>query len=699
MKLSVILIAVAVILALLFAPAGSAAAEEEAPGPQLPILLLNGAIYPKDYDPESIPSSFRIDGYPSEETALYIVQCQGSIKETWIEEIIDIGGEVRGYLPYNALMVAVNGRAYSRLGGLGFVEWRGPYQPYFKISPALQLRLAQGGEVEVLVELFSGRFLHDTLQYLPDIKVEPLGWEADAWSTVVTMRMSVDSIAEVASLPAVEWMELSTAGTLPAQAEVYATISGGGTTDEQIATGGGGVVAVGDTGLGTGGILGIPATLKDRVLSLFSFRGDEGADVDGHGTAVAGALGEEEELIKVDTGNPSPCSIIAFATGFGLGSPPLPLSIYGLLERSLSEGARVYLSGSVPEGKESLGAYGIYASQRDAFVWNNPDMMVVEAVGNEGTDADGDGRVDQGSLLGGATAKNVLSLGGSENGESAGESTLTYGEIQEVFGGDFGEAPLVDDSSAGFPAGMAAFSSRGPTRDGRIKPDLVAAATDILTLASGGAETAPGIYPTGDPGYVRAYGTSLAAASAAASAAAAREMLARRNGEEPSAALVKAFMVNGAVDLTPGQYGEEYLEIPQAPNVVEGWGIMNLECFSDDDTWLKILDDREGMRLGESRTFKVEVESGDELRVTLAWTDYPSLPEARLHLVNDLDLRVVDPDGTSYYPNGRNSRDPLNNVERVVMDTSGKTGDYTIEVTAWNVPVSPQTFALVAQVL
>ena len=168
---------------------------------------------------------------------------------------------------------------------------------------------------------------------------------------------------------------------------------------------------------------------------------------------------------------------------------------------------------------------------------------------------------------------------------------------------------------------------------------------------------------------------------------------------ESSAALLKAFLVNGAVDLAPGQYGSDEAEIPPAPNDIEGWGRIDVEPFNQTGSWMKVLDDKEGMRLDESRVFRIEVASGNELRVTLAWSDYPSLPEARLQLVNDLDLRVVGPDGSVYYPNGRDSRDPLNNVERIVLDISGSPGDYTIELDAWNVPFSPQPFALVAQVL
>jgi hypothetical protein len=219
----------------------------------------------------------------------------------------------------------------------------------------------------------------------------------------------------------------------------------------------------------------------------------------------------------------------------------------------------------------------------------------------------------------------------------------------------------------------------------------------MLTLASGGTESAPGIFASGTPDYVSAYGTSLAAAQAARYLQFLHEYLLRAGEQEPSAALLKALLVNGAADLTPGQYGEEDMEVPEAPNIVEGWGRLSLGAVMLEDSWIKVLDDREGMRLDESRVFKLEIPSGRELRVTLAWSDYPSLPESRIHLVNDLDLRVVDPEGRSYYPNGRSSRDPLNNVERVVLDISQMPGDYTIEITAWNIPISPQPFALIVQ--
>lgn len=681
-----------VLLVTLLAPLHHAHAQEDTPTPQLPILLLNGAIYTQEYDPGELPAPYRREGYPAGTTSLYLVQCEGSIKEAWVEDLRSIGGEPRGYVPYNTLLVGMDAGALSRLQDLEFVGWHGLYQPYYKISPALQLRLAQGGEMTVVVELFSARLLPETLDALREFSVEILGAEGDAWCAVVALRMPAEEIDDVASLPAVEWMELCTAGTLPAEwpdgrlgpAGLYQTAEG---VDEK--------VALIDTGVGDGGLAGIPDRLKGAVSSLENMRGDNGADASGHGTAMAGVLTGAGEAAVSSPG----IDLIAYATGYGLGCPPQPLSLYSVLDDAGRRGAGIILCGSVPEGRESLGAYGIYASQRDAFVWYNPAAALVEAAGNEGTDSDADGRTDPGSLLGGATAKNVLSVGGCENTSVPQPPSLplAYSQLEELFPGRFPAAPLRDDLSAGAPAGMAAFSSRGPTRDGRIKPDLVAAATAVSTLAAGG-DPAPGILPSGTEGYVQAYGTSMAAATVASALAAMRSPLAGVQEAEPSAALLKAFVVNGAKDLAPGQYGEQAGEIPPAPNVVEGWGRLDLEGFTRTGSWVKVLDDGEGMRLDESRVFRLEVTSGKELRVTLAWSDYPSLPQARLHLVNDLDLRVRDPEGNIFYPNGRNSRDPLNNIERVVVDISGKTGDYTIELSAWNVPFSPQPFALVAQV-
>ncbi len=285
-----VLFAVTVLLALAAFSGPAALAETETAAPQLPILLLNGAIYTQEYDAEGLPPSFRVDEYAPQVTALYMVQCEGPIKEVWVEDLRSIGGEPRGYLPYNTLLVGMDGDARSRLGELGFTTWHGLYQPYFKISPALQLRLSQGGDVTVLAELFSPRLLPSTLDALQGLAVEVIASQGDTRSAVVALRMPVEAVSGVAALPAVEWMELCTAGVLPASYAGTLDSRASGAAFFQAAGSGGETVAVMDTGLGSGGLQGLPASLAGSVIFLESLRGDDGGDANGHGTAVAGCL-------------------------------------------------------------------------------------------------------------------------------------------------------------------------------------------------------------------------------------------------------------------------------------------------------------------------------------------------------------------------------------------------------------------------
>jgi uncharacterized protein YfaP (DUF2135 family) len=96
----------------------------------------------------------------------------------------------------------------------------------------------------------------------------------------------------------------------------------------------------------------------------------------------------------------------------------------------------------------------------------------------------------------------------------------------------------------------------------------------------------------------------------------------------------------------------------------------------------------------------------ENLRVSLAWTDYPGNPvTSGPQLVNDLDLEVIAPNGTHYYGNagtyasGQCLRggawDACNNLEGVIVPNAPY-GTYTVIVHAYNVPQGPQPFALVA---
>jgi hypothetical protein len=179
----------------------------------------------------------------------------------------------------------------------------------------------------------------------------------------------------------------------------------------------------------------------------------------------------------------------------------------------------------------------------------------------------------------------------------------------------------------------------------------------------------------------------------------------------PSAALIKALLLNGARDLSPGQYGiGTQREIPQSwPNNAEGWGraaITDTIGLNGNQTiWLA--DERVGLAQGSNTTYSLKVSAGAPLRVSLAWTDYPASPIAGRTLVNDLDLEVQPPSGpllrgnfaaelTASCRDSSSGADRCDNVESVEI-AAPQAGVYSVRVRGATVPQGPQPFALVAR--
>ena len=262
---------------------------------------------------------------------------------------------------------------------------------------------------------------------------------------------------------------------------------------------------------------------------------------------------------------------------------------------------------------------------------------------------------------------------------------------------------------------MAAFSSRGPTADGRIKPDVVAPGTWTLSgYASlfqqqydGSPNPVNGVYQYDgwgfpfDDAYKYMGGTSMSTPLVAGAAAVVRDFYAKARGHQASAALVKATLVNSAVDLLDENNDGALDNAQPIPNRHEGWGRVDVANATDNTQ--QVSDQSVALATGATATFTFEVtESGRPFKATLVWTDYPSTPSAVVNLVNDLDLTVMAPDGTSYLGNvfaggwstPGGSPDRVNNVENAYLPDA-PAGTWNVIVSGYNVPMGPQSFALV----
>lgn len=364
----------------------------------------------------------------------------------------------------------------------------------------------------------------------------------------------------------------------------------------------------------------------------------------------------------------------------------------GALRPALGEGAGIHL---VRRGLADAGSYGVGSRAIDRFVWEHPEMLVVVAAGNAAVDLNpADGVADAGSVGSPATAKNALSVGASEGRRDVARTW------RDSWPEDFAVEPIALDRMAQVdgPQGMAAFSGRGPCADGRIKPDLVAPGTFVVVPHSPQvADKAWGV--AADTHSLFVGGTGVAAEQVADAARQARQWLVGERGLlNPSAALVKALLINGARDLAPGQYGRgRQQEIPDVrPNPVQGFGqvdgFLALSAGPDLD-----LHDGNSLAAGETDVFELKVEKGGESRfvLTMAYSDYPAASAAGRKRVNDLDLTVRKPSGSLLHANGRTSPDAENNVEMIEF-AADEAGAYVARVEARNVPMGgKQPYALV----
>ena len=346
-------------------------------------------------------------------------------------------------------------------------------------------------------------------------------------------------------------------------------------------------------------------------------------------------------------------------------------------------------------GASAAGEYDATAQEFDAVardaVPSQPgaqQLVQVVAAGNDGPRAS--------TLNTPGTAKNVITVGASEN--------------KRAFGVDACGTP---NGEANNPQDLAPFSSRGPTADGRIKPDLVAPGTHVSGLgwqATGSSFDGTGICGTNPspsgvffPGtaYSASSGSSHATPAVSALAAAARWSYRRTTGDWPSAAMVKAMLVGGAAQASGNGSG-------LYPGVDQGFGLARLAGASATDRWL---DDEPVVftQSGEdfTRTFDVLTPT-DPVRVTLAWTDAPG-PLLGASYVNDLDLEVSGA-GVVYRGNQMlngvsvpgGSPDPRNNVESVIVP-AGQLSSLAVRVRATNIAgdgvpgggLTDQDFALV----
>lgn len=625
----------------------------------------------------------------------YVVQFAGPIRDDWKLAAAALGVKLQDYIPDYAFVAKMTPQQASSLLDLDCVTWVGPLTSDHKTDA--RLRISSRNRLDLMVRLATPESAAAVESWIRS-RNGIVDQDYRSSSTYLIASLPAKALDALSSLQDVVWVEEWQKPKLANNVAQQIV----GAPDLRLRSslyGAGQIIAFADSGLDTGNLANLSADFSGRLVSAYSLRrANDWSDLMSHGTHVMGCAVGSGQL---SGSNPPAHSYtgsfagVAPEAGYVIQSigdesafvyPPLDLA--QLFQPAYDDGARIH---SDSWGSPSAGQYTVYSRQVDDFVWHHPDMVLVFPAGNDGRDGNADGVTDLGSVYAPGTAKNCITVGATESLRDTGR-VVTYGG---QWGSDFPAAPIRDDYISNNASGMVGWSGRGPCQDGRTKPDICAPATNIVSAKSHAPGAHPDWWANYDANYVYWGGTSMSTPLVAGAAALVREHYSTDWGVEPSAALVKATLLNGAYDITPGQYGSPYQqEVPARPNNVEGWGRLNLAALDPPaPRVVEFIDETAGLETRETRQYDVTVLGGSSpLRITLVWSDPPGSPLASLQLVNDLDLKVVDPSNHTYLGNGY--ADHVNNVEGVDI-ASPTPGLYKITITATNVPVGPQPFALV----
>ena len=631
----------------------------------IPILLKSRQFVPTHGIEAGLDSSMSEQAASGVQKSHVLIQFDHIPDASERKNLETIGVDMQTYIPRNAWFADIDTDSIPEIGALPGVSWVGEILAADKIAPHIKevgvgsWAVNPDGSVNLLVTFFDDVSADEAREVIG--RYGSVG-EAPVMSNYWRVTISEDEIANLAGEDAVQWIqEVAPPKTVNNDGSRAAV--GANTTQAQPYSldGSGVMIAEWDAGW-------VDWTHDDLAGRVTV--GDAGHGVNQHSTHVAGtAMGD---------GTKSSGLLRGMAPSANLVTYEWPGDINEMDNETLD--AIVNHSAVI-----STNSWGWLIQSPDCYLhgyycsWsqNYDDIVdgklgdpitIIFAAGNE--ENDGDCPPYPWDQIGGpgGTAKNTIVVG------------ATYSDTN----------------------GHTCFSSRGPTDDGRIKPDVSAPGDED------GCLMLPKINSTIPEGglsgnaYGESAGTSMAAPAVAGCAALLyQDYRNTHGGADPTPATVKALLIHTAED----QIGDAS-DTP-GPDYTYGWGLINVTAAADviraDNNPVRTIFEEQVSQNGVNQ-HNVNVAPGTtELRATIVWTDEPGAVAAAVELVNDLDLNVTNATVifSPWTLNPANPANPAttgidstNNVEQVVINNPAS-GVYAIFVNGTSVPSGPQPYTLI----
>ncbi|MBO9617104.1 MAG: S8 family serine peptidase [Dyadobacter sp.] len=557
-----------------------------------------------------------------------------------VQQLMTAGITLLDYIPENAYAAVVHGEPDPNVLQATGVRAILELQPEQKIQPALLGRnlpphvVREAGKADVRIS-YVRRWGPDRVRQALDKQGGQLLSDALSIYQIVEARIAIDGLRALAEQPWVQYVEAVPPPDEPlndkSEAATRANILTSLLPGQRQLTGEGVVIGIGD-----GGILQDHIDLSTKVISYNTETSYW------HGTHVAGIAAGGGIVNEKYKGYAPRASLVKRANSEIWKQASNLVRDFGIVVTNNSYGGSV-----CPD----YGSYTFDSYILDRQAADLPNLQHVFAAGNSGLEAPCEGFVAGfGNVIGGSiSSKNVISTGRT------------------------GAGGLISVSS-----------SKGPTRDGRIKPEIVAPGTSIVSTLPGNT-------------YQGASGTSMAAPAVTGGLALLYQRYRQLNGgNNPRNALMKALLCNGATD--KGLAG---------PDFTYGFGMMNLLRS------VSMLEKGQyfnGSVANQAKNgYEISVPSNTALvKIMLYWNDAAPAVLTGKTLVNDLDLTVIRSGRAEIQPSFPRAANPagaaepgvdsVNNVEQVVL-AAPAAGTYVVNVSGKKVPSGPQEYFVVYDII
>jgi PKD repeat protein len=659
-----------------------------------------------------------LDAALDPDAGLYVVQFRGPARDEWLADLAQSGATVVQYIPHNAYVVRIEPAEVALVARHAAehaeIQYLGVVEPALRMTPRMRALAASGpiGPVSVTVQLVDGPGLVAARSALETLATRIVSDTVSGPYRNVRCELDPVYFRWLAAQPAV--FAIEERGTLERKDERQGQIVAGNFTGAAptapgyltwLAAKGFDSTQFGSFSVNVAddatSLSGHPDLAAGRIAFTQNPTGQSGQQ-GGHGflnAHIVAGLNSGTGSANEDSGGYNyglgiaPWARVGATAIFGAGTfdpPTYESAAYNLGARISSNSWNFVdnFSNPIPDYDASAQEFDVMVRDARSTQAGNQEYMVVFAAGNDGSAAN--------TVSTPGTAKNILTVGASENNRQTGTDGCG-----------------ITNSGANDLRDLISFSSRGPVAaasgDGRFKPELCAPGTHIQAGVPqsnyNGSSVCNQFFPSGQTLYGWSSGTSHSTPAVAGGCALVRQWFLNQSLAAPSPAMIKAVLLASA-DYMTGVGTNDTL-----PSNNQGFGRMYLERAFDGVP--RVLVDQTTVLASTGQTFTTTgsvVDTTKPLRITLAWTDAPG-PTTGAPYVNNLDLTVVV-NGTTYRGNvfsGANSTtggsaDIRNNTESVFLP-AGTSGSVSITVTGTaiggdgvpgNGDPTDQDFALVA---